>query len=119
MIEKSAVGLRVGSNHLLVLAVGVSESSAKLLSFGGVGMLVNGENSTSRSTVSPTGLGLLHVAVVSSGKNTALVVHRRAVVSDGMPSLQPVGVGLVYEPPSGALVRLSLVRLKAVAWIGG
>ena len=79
-----------------------------------------GENSTLRSKVSPTGLGLPHVAVVSSGRKMALAVHRRALPS-GMPSDQPVvvGVGLVYEPPSGALVRLSLVRLKAVAWIGG
>ena len=118
MIEKSAVGLRVGSNHLLVLAVGFSEEDAVLLSMSVVGMPVNGENSTSRSTVSPTGLGLLHVAVVSSGRKTAFVVHRRAVPS-GMPSLQPVGVGLVYAPPVGAADRASLVRLKAVAWIGG
>ena len=80
------------SNHMFVVGVAAVPAGARLFDTLLVGVPSYGENSTSMSIVSPTGLGKPHVADGSSGTKTAFASQSR-IIPDGMPSSHPDGVG--------------------------
>ena len=92
ILEKSASEFREMSNHMSVVAVAAVPAGARLFDTLLVGVPSYGENSTSMSIVSPTGLGKPHVVDGSSGTKTAFVSQSR-IIPDGMPSSHPDGVG--------------------------